>query len=293
MTISELVREFWQSGKERLKNPIIGAFLISWSVLNYDILILFFSSVEPLARIALIQQHVSFEKTTLYPLIVALVVRLVLPYLSLFQDQIVEFARLKRGQLSEKWDEERRRKSKEEASHQYEVAMLKSGEREANQLRKQMEALELQKADLTNDLNKVTNELEEANRRLDINRIEKQFAQRVIQSYFEKMAIYSAYDIDEYSMPKVDGTLDHVESFFERNHTSEDKGIIQQLLRLEEEKLDDIPDRLFNLLDEGLSVFVNEPIGNSGRKSLSEAGKSLYYTLKARELNKSFVPRLY
>jgi hypothetical protein len=47
MNPTELMREIWQTGKERIKNPILGAFIISWVAIKHDLIIILFSNLKP------------------------------------------------------------------------------------------------------------------------------------------------------------------------------------------------------------------------------------------------------
>lgn len=88
--MKELFNSFLQSSKERIKNPIIGAFLISFIVFNWKpIFIVLFASQSIQEKINQVEESYSTYFSNLWlPLIFALFYVLGLPYIMLLFDKI-------------------------------------------------------------------------------------------------------------------------------------------------------------------------------------------------------------
>ncbi len=93
--MKDFINTIFQTSKERLKNPFIGSFILSWCIFNWKaILIIVFSAKTIEQKIDLVSNNY-FDINLLlwFPIIMALLYVLVLPYISLIFDKAVLFAK--------------------------------------------------------------------------------------------------------------------------------------------------------------------------------------------------------
>ena len=88
--MKEIFDSFIENSKERIKNPFIGAFIISWIAFNWKpILIILFSSKTIEERIEYVEtNHIDIFYNLWIPLIFAVIYVSFLPYLMLLFDKI-------------------------------------------------------------------------------------------------------------------------------------------------------------------------------------------------------------
>ncbi len=86
----EIINSFLDNSKERIKNPFLGAFIISWIAFNWKpIVILLFSEKEIEQKITFINEnYISLQYNLWFPLIFAIVYVVVLPYIMLVFDKL-------------------------------------------------------------------------------------------------------------------------------------------------------------------------------------------------------------
>jgi hypothetical protein len=86
----EILNSFLDNSKERIKNPFLGAFIISWVAFNWKpVIILFFSEKEVEQKISFINQNYLSIKYNLWlPLIFAILYVVLLPYIMLLFDRV-------------------------------------------------------------------------------------------------------------------------------------------------------------------------------------------------------------
>lgn len=90
--MKELIKSFFESSRERIKNPLIGTFAISWILINWKpIFILLFSNLTIEKRIQEIElNHTSLKYNLVLPLIIALLYVIILPYLMWLIDELIK-----------------------------------------------------------------------------------------------------------------------------------------------------------------------------------------------------------
>jgi len=90
--MKELIKSFFESSRERVKNPFIGTFAISWIFINWKpIFILLFSELKTEKRIQEIElNHTSIKYNLVLPFIISLVYVIVLPYIMWLIDELVK-----------------------------------------------------------------------------------------------------------------------------------------------------------------------------------------------------------
>lgn len=93
--MKELITTFFHSSNERLKNPLIFSFLISWIAFNWkSILTLFLSDKKIEGRILYITENFNkTESTIYYPLAFSLGYVLFLPYFTWLIESLVRYAK--------------------------------------------------------------------------------------------------------------------------------------------------------------------------------------------------------
>lgn len=86
----EIINSFLDNSKERIKNPFIGAFIISWIAFNWKpIIILLFSEKEIEQKINFINEnYISLKYNLWLPLIFAIAYVVILPYIMLVFDKL-------------------------------------------------------------------------------------------------------------------------------------------------------------------------------------------------------------
>ena len=109
--MKELVISILDTSRERLKNPLLGSFIVAWIICNWKaISIYFFGNQEILEKLKLINNDYSkISNALVYPLIVAIIYSVSIPYiLSVFDLLIFKGVKLrKRRQTASKrvdWD---------------------------------------------------------------------------------------------------------------------------------------------------------------------------------------------
>ncbi len=81
-SFKEIIQSIFDSSRERIKNPIVGAFIFSWLALNWRIvLIILFSNKKIVDKIALVEEkYIDINLNFWYPLAFAAFYVLILPY---------------------------------------------------------------------------------------------------------------------------------------------------------------------------------------------------------------------
>lgn len=89
-SFKEIILSFFEASRERLKNPAIGAFILSWVAINWRfIAILLFSNSSLIERISLIEdKYLRVNLNLWYPLLVMGIYMLILPNLMAIFDSI-------------------------------------------------------------------------------------------------------------------------------------------------------------------------------------------------------------
>lgn len=87
--------EVAQVVKERIKHPVIGAFIVSATIINWKLLLIIFSSVSINEKFTLAVQHDNLTNLLLYPLAFSILIALVNPILqyslAIIQDKLEYF----------------------------------------------------------------------------------------------------------------------------------------------------------------------------------------------------------
>ena len=95
--MKDILKSFLEVSKERIKNPIIGTFLISWVAINWRLIaILIFSNNSIENRIDYAEEcYVDISTYFIIPLLVTLLYVIVLPYFTWGVEELIKSQRLK------------------------------------------------------------------------------------------------------------------------------------------------------------------------------------------------------
>ena len=174
-SLKEIFSSLLDSTKERLKNPILGAFVFSWLAINWRIvLILLFSSKTVEQRISYIEEN--FINIWFYfwiPLFISIFYIAILPYLMLGLDLLLKKVILNRRTVSKDHRIKELQNRQDIAKEQSKLEKIVAGtaelsevNRENENLKKQLESLrkqiESKNATIEDQLNQI-NELSEQN----------------------------------------------------------------------------------------------------------------------------------
>src|SRR5690606_29133259 len=89
--MKEIIKSFFETSRDRIKNPLIGTFIISWIAINWRPITILLFSVETVEnRIDYIETtYTSFYTYFLIPFGIALVYVLILPYFMWAVDEVI------------------------------------------------------------------------------------------------------------------------------------------------------------------------------------------------------------
>lgn len=109
--MKDLIKSVIDASNDRLKNPLIGSFIISWTILNWKLVfILLFSSLKMTERIELIDKsYAEYSINFWWPLLVSLLYTIAIPYIMFGMDILVKFPKIERrkGQIARETAETR------------------------------------------------------------------------------------------------------------------------------------------------------------------------------------------
>lgn len=153
-TIKDLVISFFETSKERLKNPAISAFILSWLAINWRIvLILVFSDTSIEERIDLIEECYFDQIFNLWaPLGFALFYLLILPYLMALFDRLSAWAITFRKSISHKHRIDDLSNRQEVAAEERQLELIKEGSPDVSKLKEELVILEKERDELLREL---------------------------------------------------------------------------------------------------------------------------------------------
>lgn len=135
--MKELIQSLLESSKERVKNPITGAFIISWLTINWRIvLILLFSDKIIEDKIDYIQCYYFDLTFNLWlPLAFALLYPLLLPYLMAVFDGLLKWAIVNRKLFSKEQRLRDIQYQQEIAAEEWQLEKIRQGSQDISQLK--------------------------------------------------------------------------------------------------------------------------------------------------------------
>lgn len=100
--MKDIIDTIYKTSRERIANPIIGSFILSWLVFNWRPLAFFYLSNKKVEeKILYINDNFcSLSKLLRGPLVLVGVYMIAIPYISLLFDLIVELQQRKRNEIT-------------------------------------------------------------------------------------------------------------------------------------------------------------------------------------------------
>ncbi|MBF4466405.1 hypothetical protein [Flavobacterium sp. LC2016-12] len=95
MTVADLIKSIIDTSKERIKTPITGAFVFSFIIYNWRPISILFSDLKIQERIELIDGYLDVW-SLVYPILMALVITIIVPFFMWGIDSILIYAKKKR-----------------------------------------------------------------------------------------------------------------------------------------------------------------------------------------------------
>lgn len=98
--MKEVFESILQSAKDRVTNPILGAFVISWLIFNWDAIACFLYSTEDIEyRISCAKEYTNLTKLLCYPLTSAIVLNVGFPFISYGLEKLLSTNKVRRKSL--------------------------------------------------------------------------------------------------------------------------------------------------------------------------------------------------
>ena len=202
--MKEIFKNFLESSRERLKNPIVGSFIISFILLNWKpILILLTSPLYINENITIIEdKHTGLKYNLILPLVISIIYIIVLPYLTWLFEALSYKAIIgrKKNAISQQLIDiiNKQKIAQEESKLEY----IKANYRETADLNKKIETLSKQVderdttiSELTTKLNlsieqkdeieQVLNEISQKDSTIEYEKEYQEFKDSDIYRYFE------------------------------------------------------------------------------------------------------------
>lgn len=185
--MKELFNTIFVTSKERISNPIIGTFIISWFAFNWkSLLVILFSSLTIENKIIYIESHFSnIGNLLLFPLTAVILYILVLPYFNLLFDYLLEFPRIKRNMISISKQKQLIENEKQLAIEEIKLEEAKIEFRERKNHNELVESLQKQ---IVEKDNQITEEIEKSESLLADARQQIQRANRQIEELSQSTA---------------------------------------------------------------------------------------------------------
>lgn len=152
--MTEILHSIVSNSKERLKNPFLGAFITSWIAFNWQpIFIILFSNKTIEDKITFVNQNFIDPYHLLYfPLISTVIYIIILPYINLVTELLIELSKTKRNKLSINSQKLAINNKKELAIEEIKLEESKTEFRERNSHNQMIESLQNSMKDLEKTL---------------------------------------------------------------------------------------------------------------------------------------------
>ncbi|GET46462.1 hypothetical protein [Capnocytophaga felis] len=161
--MKEFIQSLFRTTEERVKNPIIGAFLTSWIIFNWKpILFIIFSPKIIEEKIEYIQSNFSsICFLFVYPIFSTIFYVLALPYLNLLVDVLLKYPLIKRNSILINKQKQSIENQRELAIEEIKLEEAKTDFRERNNHNKMVETLQSKIRELETNLDKEKERYEE------------------------------------------------------------------------------------------------------------------------------------
>lgn len=142
--MKEFLHTFFKTSEERIKNPIIGSFLTSWIIFNWKPLLFFIFTQKTIEdKIIYIEgNYTNIWNLLLLPLISTFIYLIILPYINLGIEILLNYSQSKRSDLSIKKQKLTIESQKQLAIEEIKLEEAKTQFRERNNHNKLVEELQ-------------------------------------------------------------------------------------------------------------------------------------------------------
>lgn len=163
--MKNLINNLLETSKDRLKNPLIGAFIFSWIAINWEpVSVLFFSTDSIYVRIDIIEEcYTSLWLNFFLPLLIAVFYIVALPYVMLLMDKIPNWAIKRRKEkvynmllFELKWKERL-------ATKELEIQLVKANHKDFVELNNQINGLKKTISEKEKNIDELNTKLETHN----------------------------------------------------------------------------------------------------------------------------------
>lgn len=170
-SVKELLQSLLESSRDRLKNPIVSAFIFSWVVINWRILgILIFSDKKIEDKITFIEDCYSDYYLNFWiPLGVAILYILVLPYVMLIFDSLLRKAFTLRRQILTSQRLEEIQDRQEIAAEEWQLEKIRQGSQDIELMKDKISELELLVKEKDNLLNTISKKIDTTENQEEVN----------------------------------------------------------------------------------------------------------------------------
>jgi hypothetical protein len=172
MTFFDFLKDLIDSGKERLKTPITGAFVFSFLVWNWrPIAVLFFSSAPIEDKIVLINHEYCTGWAIIFPVFIALFYTLLVPKIMVEINK--ELAPTKNKRVDDIYDSKEHKTDRriKLAKKEFELKNIESGSKQIDELQNQIKSLEESKNQIINSntvtMNQLNKKLNDSNQTIN------------------------------------------------------------------------------------------------------------------------------
>lgn len=141
--MKDFFNSLFESSNERIKNPFIGTYITVFAIYNWRVFfLLIFSDAKIEDKIVVINHEYCNKDAIILPLAISLFYILLLPYLNLIFDRILNYSNLKKEEKKKKGITANMEQKKQEAKYEREIADERAGTREVEFLNNKIDALE-------------------------------------------------------------------------------------------------------------------------------------------------------
>jgi hypothetical protein len=161
--IKEIILSMFETSRDRIKNPITGAFMFSWLIINWRIvLILVFSAKNVEEKINFIEtNYVNLKINFWIPLGFAFFYSLILPYIMAFFDWLLQKAISYRRLISKENRITDIQHRQEIAAEEWQLEKIKSGSPDIDGLKSKINEITNQLLEKDDIILKLTNQIDE------------------------------------------------------------------------------------------------------------------------------------
>jgi hypothetical protein len=165
MGLLEVVKDIYDDFKGRLKNPLLGAIIVSWFLFNYDFTLILLSDIAVFEKITCLKEA-SSRWTSYIPIGIVLVLKFLLPWVEL----MIEFLNIspndRRKGIKNKVEITELEHTKDKAELEYVISDTRSGKKSNDQFIEEIEQLKSEKNNSIESLKKIRESNQELNNSL-------------------------------------------------------------------------------------------------------------------------------